>query len=381
MHVETIDHYLAGCVANGLRAQSPPAWPARFADCEEKVAARIAFHGISLLLWEADPVASGWPQGLTRTLREEATGQSFWEESHRAAISRLLESLAEAGVEAVVLKGTALAYSLYPRPALRRRGDTDILVRERDKARTRRVFADCGFERVGDSLSFQEMWQAKGREGFDHFVDLHWRISASANLAKHLERGGVADTVIPLPALSRRAIGIDPIGNLVLVCMNRGLHEVFGYVAGDEKLHSGDRLIWAVDLHLICALLQPRDWARLVEAAERSGTAVQVRAGLEFARTTLGTAVPGHVREALARDGGARDLNSYISTGSAMERLRLDLEACEGVLARASLVGSTIAPGPEKLRERYPDAAGWPIAALRGRRLVEGLFRLATGRG
>ncbi len=40
----------------------------------------------------------------------------------------VLAALAEAGVETLLLKGTPLAYTHYPEPALRTRCDTDVLI-------------------------------------------------------------------------------------------------------------------------------------------------------------------------------------------------------------------------------------------------------------
>ncbi|MEE4206992.1 MAG: nucleotidyltransferase family protein, partial [Erythrobacter sp.] len=351
MSVEAIDRYLADCVANVLRTGTLPAWHAEFEERYDELAARVSFHGVSLLLWEAAPSRPEWPATLRKAMRQEATAQIFWEESHRTAITGLLEALSEAGIAAAVTKGTAIAYSLYPRPALRRRGDTDILVFDAERERTREVLRQCGFEPFGDRLSLQEMWRKEGREGFDHLVDLHWRVNASAAISRHLEQGGIAERLVPLPALCARAMTIEPPANLVLVCINRRLHAAHGYITRDEKLPDGDRLIWAVDIHFICEAMIASDWARLMDLVRRTGSAGPVRSGLGFAHRTLGVEVQEGVSESLRLDPGAAALNRHLETDSSWERLRLDLAGSANLRETLAHLKGEIAPGPDKLAE------------------------------
>lgn len=380
MHVETIDRFLADCVRSWLRSERLPAWPDGLGFRAREVVDRISFHGIVLLLWEKDPVAAGWPADLTATLRKEAMAQSFWESSHHAVISDLIEALIETGIRPVVMKGTALAYSLYPHPAQRRRGDTDILIPKGARPRARSALAAKGFRRVGDSLNLQEMWCASGREGFDHLIDLHWRINASANVSRHLERGDMLLKDLRIDALSPHALRTDPLVNLILVCINRSQHQAFGYSSEGRKLFDGDRLIWAVDLDLTCASLDRSEWERLVRIVDQTGSAVPVRTGLEFAERMLGTPIPEDVTERIGHAKGASDLNRHLYTTSSLERLKLDLAATPDLREKAEHLWAAIAPGPDKLKERFPGHEGWPVTVLRTRRLVEAVFRSVRGK-
>lgn len=381
MVVEIMDRYLATCVRNFLRSETLPPWPGELIGFEDHVAARMSFHGITLILWEATECDAQWPGKLRERMRQEATAQTFWEQSHYTIMSDLIEALAEAGIEAALTKGTAIAYSLYPCPAWRRRGDSDIVVFEAKRGRARNVLRRCGFHPVGDRLTLQEVWRKVGRDGFVHLVDLHWRINASSAISRRIEHGGILRNTVSLPALSPCAKAVDPLVNLVLVCINRRLHELHGYISRDEKIANGDRLIWAVDMHFICSMMSPSDWKRLTEFVHLSGSAVPVRTGLEFAHSTLGVEVPREVTEDLSREPGAADLNRHLETVSAWERLRLDIAASASFKEKVGHLKSAVAPGPDKLRERFPDLADWPIAALRARRLFEAGLRMIRGRG
>ncbi|MFI5208200.1 MAG: nucleotidyltransferase family protein, partial [Gemmatimonadales bacterium] len=60
-------------------------------------------------------------------------------------ITRVLGALQARGIESILLKGTALAYSVYVAPALRPREDTDLLIRAGDAEAVRRVMKNLGY--------------------------------------------------------------------------------------------------------------------------------------------------------------------------------------------------------------------------------------------
>ena len=112
-----IDAFLAASLALAA-TRWPSAWTAP--ETTRTLARRAAFHGIAALL--ADRQTQGWPHAARAALREEALARAMWEARHRSLIQPLLAALAAAGVPALLLKGTALAYDLYANPATRSRG-------------------------------------------------------------------------------------------------------------------------------------------------------------------------------------------------------------------------------------------------------------------
>ena len=62
-----------------------------------------------------------------------------------AALDQALRALAARGIEVIVLKGAALAQTVYPSVALRPMGDLDVLVRPASVPAARTVtFSSCG---------------------------------------------------------------------------------------------------------------------------------------------------------------------------------------------------------------------------------------------
>jgi hypothetical protein len=379
-----VDRFLAPALRAAIDRTALPAWPAEWPDTPEwcdAVFARIAFHGLALALLRDPTRLAGWPPVLRDAVQEEARAQSFWERGHREVLARLYAMLGSVGVTGIATKGTALAYSVYPDPALRRRGDSDLLIGEVPLKPLRRALAASGFAPVGDVRPLQESWSATCSLGFTHVFDLHWRISASPVIAAALERGGIGTGTIALPAVGGAARALAPADNLVVAAVNRAMHLRFGYRSGDALLFDADRLIWALDIDLVARGFDDAAWQSLGDVAAASGTAPVVHAALAFAQTRLGTAIPPEVMAALTRAPGDERLLRCIGPLSGFDRLRLELAACPTWRAKLAMAAYTLFPGGEVLRERFPDAVHWPAAVLHARRLLGGAGGLLLRRG
>lgn len=376
---EAIDRFLAMSLRCAMAARPAPPWPSdqpQTAAFEDKMRDRIGFHGIALALLRDPARLANWPASLREHLLEQARAQTFWEMGHRTVLARLIALLDDAGTPALVTKGSALAYSAYPDPALRRRGDSDLLLGEVPRKPLRAVLAAHGFRPSGDPRPLQESWASQCPMGFTHVFDLHWRINSSALLAERLDRAGIGTRSAPLPRLSETARGIAPADNLVLIAINRALHETFGYQSGEAKLFEQDRLIWALDTHLLGSAFSAADWQDLLAAASASGTGPLVHSLLAYARATMETALPPEIVAALAILPEDPELLGYFEAMSGFARLRCDLAASPTLGAKLRLAGYTLFPGTEVLHERFPDAAHWPLAALQARRIVAGAGKL-----
>ncbi|MEP6199951.1 MAG: nucleotidyltransferase family protein, partial [Marinomonas sp.] len=225
----------ARCIVNG---EAAPAWPDGLSGVggENAVQDRIAFHGIALLLVEHPSLLDDWPENLLSVTRSEARMQGMWEISHAQAVATLFEALHDAGITAIAMKGTALAYSLYDDPAIRRRGDTDILIHTHNRDNVRRVMREAGFSPGGDPLALQEEWFFHTGINFNHEIDVHWRINASQALSRALEHDPASQRAIDLPRLSKNAKGMSVLDSILHTCVNRAAHHAYGYPVEDKKL-------------------------------------------------------------------------------------------------------------------------------------------------
>ncbi len=63
-----------------------------------------------------------------------------------AVLAQILSALKDEDIEVLVLKGAALALTVYPQPGLRPMRDMDILVRESDALRAQMILVELGFK-------------------------------------------------------------------------------------------------------------------------------------------------------------------------------------------------------------------------------------------
>lgn len=372
----TADDYLAQCVCASLDGASMPVWrDGGTPEFEDIFIRRVLFHGIALMLAEQSDLAA-WPAAVVERIKEQARLQTFWEASHCTVVAGLVEALHANEIRSAFMKGTAVAYSLYRNPAARRRGDTDILIPAQSISAVRSVFTECGFKLVEKHGALQESWQAAGRDGFVHEVDLHWRISSSPAIARALETTAPTDGWVRLPRLSAHAMCLTPAHNLIMACINRAAHATFGYFVEDAKLRESDRLIWATDIRLLCQAMCPADWDALVDMARASDIADIVLSGLDFAQRAVEAPVPEPVPASLKDGVGRQSIHHYLTTASQKQRLAMDWSATRTLADRLDLIRRHAFPDKAMLLVRYAHLSHWPIPVLYLRRLVSGAVRL-----
>ena len=347
----------------------------------EATARRIRFHGIALLLAERGAWA-GWPETLRASVEDEARMQVLWEAMHRRILHGLFAAFEQAGVAAMALKGTALAYSLYADPAQRRRGDSDLLVRSRDLRAARKALEQQGFVRrpPPHGVLFQEAWESASVGGMQHVVDLHWQPVDSLRLQTVLSVDAMVAAALPLPALHARAMAPDPGHALVHAALNQALHARGGYWSEGENVAGGARLIWAKDYDLLARALDEKGWAALAGFARARGVAPLVMQALEFAERVFRTPVPRSAMDLLASAKSETAITRYLTEGDRKVRLASDLAAARGVRQQGRFLARIATPSPGHLRARFVSHASWPTPLLRARWLLGAAREWLTGR-
>ncbi len=208
----------------------------------------------------------GWPPALTRgdvgilvvhgiaplvysvthhsDLREEAIRASAIEPLRAAGLAAVLECLAGAGVPALVVKGSALAYEVYPSPELRARGDTDLLIAPESIPAMRSALLGAGLTEQhssGDEHGMrQSMFLHTDEHGLRHVYDVHWDVANSPVFSPVIRFEDAMERSIPVPALGPHARTLSRVDALLLACIHRVAHH-----------HDSERLIWLADIALL----------------------------------------------------------------------------------------------------------------------------------
>lgn len=351
-------------------------WPPAWVDHDQAVIDRIAYHGIAGLLNEQLRELREWPRPVTDYLREQAIALAMWELRHKALLGDLLGGLANAGVRALLLKGTALAYDLYPLPATRARGDSDVLVATSDLPATRSVLKSLGYrlqpleEGIADDLALQEVWSLRCAAGTSHHIDLHWQLINAPALAGLLDFATCVTDPLALPRLGPTAQAMNRPLTLLHSCIHRAMHLTSPYIVDGTTYYGGDRLIWARDIDLLAGSLSEVEWSAFADQAIGQHVAAVCDNGLDLARRTMGTSIPDEVRRKLAGIGEER-ASAYLLGAGQARRTWLDVRAISGWRRKFAYIAARGLPSARFMRGKYPEYADRPLALLHLRRMID----------
>lgn len=305
-------------------------------------------------------------------LMVQARARAMWELRHKHIVTRLLAAFDAAGVRALIIKGTALAYDLYDDAARRPRGDTDILVAPADLATARAVLAAQGFAPgLGEDAPegfLQEVWQiVPPGGGAAHDIDLHWQAFNSVTLADLIPVDEAMAEAMPLPRLSPQALALSRGQSLLHACAHRAKHIHSPYFVGGEAHYGGDRLIWLCDIDRLARALTAAEWALLATRAEARGIAPVCVQAFDEAAQLLDTPLPGEVMARLrAASGGP--LTQYLLGKGRMGRAVSDLRA-SGMRTWRPFLRTRLFPPAQVVLNQYPGSR-LPVPVLYLRRML-----------
>ncbi len=121
-----------------------------------------------------------WPELRHALQADQFVAVAEWE-LHAETLRQLAAALQQAGVTAVLLKGAALALTVYPQPIWRTMADLDLWVQGEEMAAAVTAVADLGFvvrEQTARPLALQQLNQGELQmhrsDWAQGMVELHW---------------------------------------------------------------------------------------------------------------------------------------------------------------------------------------------------------------
>lgn len=325
----------------------------------EDVVAWALCHGVLPLVYEGLGVPRHADDGLNalRTALAELARTEAAADAIRAAACRdLLHGLHDAGLPVLVFKGSALAFSHYPRPDLRPRDDTDMLVEESQLTILDTTMRNMGYSKSlasgGRLISHQCLYTRIDGRGIRHNYDVHWRISNRHRYARLFTLTELLRRSRPIPAHPTHVRCPCPVDALLIAALHRATHR------------GTDRLVWLYDIHRLLAGMTDEELGELGERAAIKGLADECRAAIAGARHYFGrgTAPPA------ALSWGVRTIDIWLA----------DLKALPSWRARLALLKEHAFPPADYMRRNggADNRLVLPIAYLtRGLRGSLKLFR------
>lgn len=267
----------------------------------DEVLATAFDHGVTMLLNEQIKLNQDrvvYPPDLLNRLAEIERNEIASELFRLAETRRTLSSLEEAGIPVIVLKGTALAYSLYPKPHLRPRADTDLLFQNAEVAEAAgMVLKSIGYHCSSlmakpskNAISFEVEYRSTSKFGSSQALDVHWALANNALYCSRFTNAELLLNARELPLLGRKAKGLSLLYAMAHACVHRVAHIPEG---------QGDKLIWLYDIHLLSREFSEKNWQDFLQIAEHRQLAGAFHSGLQATVITFDTRVPPSVMLAL----------------------------------------------------------------------------------
>ena len=342
------------------------------------VIAEATFHGVMPLLLHSvrnGPAWAGWPPALQVALADAARQQAAVELAQRRELTGIIDAFAGEGIEVLLLKGAALAHTLYPEPWLRPRADVDLLVPEAQRQAAFDLLQKLGYRRAdhaGGELASSEASFSK--DGAALPLDLHWRISNSPLLAPMLKFDELSARAAPVAAFGPHARGLGLVDAVLLAATHRAAHHQSPlYVGG--RARRGDRLIWLHDLHLLVPALGPAQLAELAQRAAHHAVAGLCLDALQTARDAFGTALPRELLDALTRAAARPEPSMVFLRGGRRRLLLAEVRALPDWRQRWQLVREHAFPPADYMLGKYGTGRRWLLPALYVRRAFGWLAR------
>lgn len=224
-------------------------------------------HGLAPLLFAAlkhGALVNGVPSAALDGLRLAYVRASIGNQLAFQELAVWLDHFEREQIAVVLLKGAALAPTLYDDRALRPMGDLDLLIPRAAVARVQAALVEQGYrastemaQGFAERFSVERSFLRLGKRPAQ--IDLHWHAFTTSYYADRIPIEWFWQRTSAMQIEQRRALTFSPTAQLL-------------YLATHGVLHQYRRLIWSYDLALLMARrAREIDWDEAFEAAAPFG--------------------------------------------------------------------------------------------------------------
>jgi hypothetical protein len=333
-------------------------------------------HGLAPMLYAAlkaagrmDEPPADVQQRLQRAyvLTDTANWLAFQE------LERLLAALSAVQADVALLKGCALAATLYPEIGSRPMGDLDLLIRREALATVQQVMAGQGYQPMqemaggfGQSYLQEQVFVRSGARPAQ--VDAHWHLTSMPYYRNRIPIEWFWERAVEQPLGDRLALVFTPEAQLLHLALHFALH------------HGSGRLMWSYDVALLLARhAAGMDWQCLADAARQFGLGLALQRTLDHVADWWGMAVAPDAQARLdaVRPGWRERVLTMVMTSPRREaRVLADGLSLPGVRAKAGYWLSLAFPDRDYMRQRYRVNRPALLPLYYARRMAAGLWKL-----
>lgn len=220
--------------------------------------------------------------------------------THNAILFRdlgnYLTVLAANQIDAMILKGAALASLVYPNIAMRPMVDLDILVNPKDVTHAINILQNDGYrivrqeEQPGFTLNYENEIALLKRDVFSKMVEIHWSLFNSIYYQYKIPTSMLWNSTQTIMINQTPVLTLNPEMNIIHLCGHLSVH------------HSGKGWLWIHDLAEIIKHFEKNlDWKKLIELAEQFDLVLALKSNLSAVTDLYGQILPAEFLQALNR--------------------------------------------------------------------------------
>lgn len=226
-----------------------------------------------------------------QTLRVESLKIAGACSYRQQTIHRIVKALHRAGTKPILLKGPALAHTVYPHAHWRTSFDIDLLINASEWGTANEVMLELGYQSSTclnwGFLSFEKSYAPSETYPEAPLVELHLRLNNRPALCVFSYQELLVNATL-MDLLGEHVLIPNKIEHFIYLCVHR-----IGHFPEDR------RFAWLMDLYFLSRTFSDQEWEQLVELADVKKVVNILRVCLEDLNHVLQLEIPGSVRSTL----------------------------------------------------------------------------------
>ena len=310
-------------------------------------------RGVTQLVYRAVRDQDWVPAMVEQNLREVSHQDAIRDLLVFHELESVLRSLADRGVSLILLKGAALARTVYAEAGVRPMGDLGLLVQRHDVPAAEAVLEAVGYlpldveTRAGIDLLYRHSATLQRVDILVTLIELHWSLFAAQYYQHKLPMDWFWQTAIPVRVGSASTLVLGPEAQLLHLCAHLVLH------------HEGTELLWLNDIAEVISHYQGQiDWEQLLDRAQAYDLLLPLQQLLPHVAGEWQAPVPGSVLEELqARHASPAERRVFawltVRRRTTAQRFCSDLLGIPGWGKRLHFLWTTLFPSSTYMQRRY----------------------------
>jgi hypothetical protein len=231
------------------------------------------------------------PEPALSEQRETVLSQTVQILALDSELARLSVDFQDARIPLIVLKGPALALTLYPDKKLRPYTDLDLVVHEADQAAGAAILTRCGYSERSFEAEAARQAHAGELHGGGEFHHVFVREGHGSTVELHTEPLQLGLEPACEAGRWQRALPVPGVEGVLML----GAEDQMVQLAVHAHKHGFSRLLWLKDLDLLVRR-HSLDWELVRDVARREGVQASVWYALKLTALILGTPLPAEAR-------------------------------------------------------------------------------------